>query len=132
PDLGIAQSTDGSNYNLSIVLPGKAFTAPGNQWQWNWTWTGDGTPAAGASADTVAPTSGSTWNWVWTNTPPDPTTGAAALRPTRRPRRSRPTTARSPSGTRSTLRRPRQASSTSRLSPPSRRAAPTRDSRSSR
>ncbi len=81
PDLGIAQSTDGSNYNLSIVLPGKAFTAPGNQWQWNWTWTGDGTPPAGASADAVAPTSGSVWNWTWTSAPPDPTQAGSATTP---------------------------------------------------
>ena len=75
PELGIVKSSDGSSYNVSIVLPGSAFTAPGDQWQWNWNWTGDGTPPAGASADDLAPTSGSAWNWSWTSA--GPTTPAA-------------------------------------------------------
>ena len=44
PGLSTVNVTGGSNSNVSIVLPGSAGGAPGDQWVWNWTWTGDGTP----------------------------------------------------------------------------------------
>ena len=82
PELAIVNVTDGSNVNLSIVLPGSADSAPGDNWMWNWLWTGDGTPPSGATADSAAPTTGSTWNWSWTTssattptTTPTPTPG---------------------------------------------------------
>ncbi|HMC70131.1 MAG TPA: hypothetical protein VKJ07_13335, partial [Mycobacteriales bacterium] len=70
PDLGVIDSSDGTNENITIVLPGSAAGAPGADWAWNWNWTGDGTPPADATAASAAPTTGSTWNWSWTPTPP--------------------------------------------------------------
>jgi hypothetical protein len=64
-DLTFVEITGGKNVNVSVVIPGSAGGAPGDQWAWNWSWTGDGTPAAGASAASVAPTTGSVWTWAW-------------------------------------------------------------------